>query len=100
MAKRVKRMLGDRLLLREVKPEAVTRGGIAIPETVRRDAPRRAVVVKAGPGRRNLDGTLRPTVVEEGQTVVVAKNRRLLEVEVGGETLLVGGENDVVAVEE
>jgi co-chaperonin GroES (HSP10) len=96
----VKRMVGDRVLLRVLEEEKVTDGGIALPDNVRTSSSMRAEVVKAGPGKRMRDGTVRETVVEEGQIVLIASDRGYLKVRVGDEELLIGPESNILAVEE
>ena len=51
--------LQDRVLIRRVEPEAMTSGGIFIPDTAQ-EKPTEGEVVAVGPGLRNEAGELHP----------------------------------------
>lgn len=88
--------LSDRVVVRRVDSESVTKGGIFIPDAATEKADQGRVLA-VGPGRRN----------KEGQVVAldVAINDRVLfgkfagqTVKVDGEELLILKEEDILAV--
>ncbi|MDQ1343740.1 MAG: chaperonin GroES [Patescibacteria group bacterium] len=48
--------LSDRVLLKGVEPENVTKGGILLPQTGNKERPNLYEVVAVGPGKRDKDG--------------------------------------------
>lgn len=67
---------GPRILVRRIAPEAVTGGGILIPEDMREERQRehglhRAVVIACGPGRRLKCGERDTPAVKPGDTVLL-----------------------------
>ena len=74
------RPLGDRVVVRRVKEEQKTAGGIIIPDTVQ-EKPQEGEVISVGPGA--LD--------EHGKRVVP-------EVKLDGEELLIMKESDIMGV--
>ena len=66
----------DRLLVEEVtvdRGQETSPGGIYMPDTAQqfRDSLKRVVVVSVGPGVYNLQGTLNPVNIQEGQTLLI-----------------------------
>jgi chaperonin GroES len=64
--------LFDRVLLRRVKREEKTAGGLVIPDTAR-EKPQRGVVVGVGTGKVLENGSVRPIRVKVGDQVVFGK---------------------------
>lgn len=90
------RPLQDRVVVRRVDAEAVTKGGIVIPDSAAEKADQ-GTVLAVGPGKHNAAGEL----VELG----VAANDRVLfgkfagqSVKVDGEEFLILKEDDILAV--
>lgn len=61
--------LHDRLLVRPLDAETVTKSGIVIPDTAA-EKPFTGKVLVVGHGRKSEDGKLIPLVVKEGDTVM------------------------------
>lgn len=91
------RPLEDRIVVREVKAEERTVGGLVIPELAKK-GPRRGVVVEVGPGRRESGGVV-PPAVRVGDVVLMDEFVGT-EVELNGETLRVLDARQVLAVVE
>lgn len=91
------RPLGDRVLVVRLPEEAVTPGGILIPDNAK-EKPTRAKVLAAGPGRFLDDGSLRPLDVKAGDIVLFGKYSGT-ELELDGEKMLMLSENDILAIE-
>ena len=98
MAKKVPLIpLADRVVLKPLSPESVTKFGIIIPESVTgKDKPERGTVVAVGPGKYDED-TLIPMTVKVGDTVLFSKYG-FDEVKVDGEEYLILSESQILAV--
>ncbi len=93
------RPLGDRVILAPLAKEAKTEGGILLPDTIDNKQPEQGKVVAAGPGKLRDDGTRVEMSIKIGDTVIFKKYASD-EIKVDGETFLVVGESDLVAVVE
>jgi chaperonin GroES len=87
--------LADRVLVRRLKEEGKTPGGIIIPETAQ-DKSTQGEVVAVGPGARNEAGHLVEMSVKAGDTILFGKWSGT-EVKINGEELLIMKEGDIVA---
>ncbi len=90
------RPLQDRVLIRRVEPEAMTSGGIFIPDTAQ-EKPTEGEVVAVGPGLRNEAGKLHPPDVKVGDRVLFGKWSGT-EMKQNGEGLMIMKEADLLAV--
>ena len=87
------RPLGDRVVVRRVKDEQKSAGGIIIPETAQEKA-QEGVIVAVGPGALNEAGKRIPPEVKEGDFVLFGKWSGT-EVKIDGEELLIMKESDI-----
>ena len=87
------RPLGDRVVVRRVKDEQKSAGGIIIPETAQEKA-QEGVIVAVGPGARNESGERIPPEVKEGDFVLFGKWTNT-KVKIDGEELLIMKESDI-----
>ncbi|MDX2233044.1 MAG: co-chaperone GroES [Hyphomonadaceae bacterium] len=90
------RPLGDRVLVKRVKEEEKTKGGIIIPDTAQ-EKPQEGEVVAVGPGARDEDGERIEMDVKVGDRILFGKWSGT-EVKVDGEDLLIMKESDVLGV--
>ena len=90
------RPLGDRVLVRRVKEEEKTKGGIIIPDTVK-EKPQEGLVVSVGPGARDEQGKIQALDVKVGDKILFGKWSGS-EVKIDGEDLLIMKESDVLGV--
>jgi len=90
------RPLSDRVVIRRVDSEAVTKGGIVIPDAAAEKADQ-GTVLAVGPGKRNDNGQLSPIDVAINDRVLFGKFAGQT-VKVDGEELLVLKEEDILAV--
>lgn len=88
--------LRDKIIVKPLPVEDVSKGGIIIPETAK-DAPTRGDVVAVGSGMLSADGTIVPLEISIGNQVVYRKNTAT-EIEVDGEKYILLREMDVLAV--
>ena len=90
------RPLHDRVLVRRVKEEEKTKGGIIIPDTVK-EKPQEGKVVAVGPGARGDDGKITPLDVKAGDRVLFGKWSGS-EVTIDGEELIIMKESDILGI--
>ena len=90
------RPLHDRVLVKRVKEEEKTKGGIIIPETAQ-EKPQEGEVVAVGPGTRDEDGEYIKLDVKVGDRILFGKWSGT-EVKVDGEELLIMKESDILGV--
>ena len=90
------RPLGDRVVVRRIKEEQKTAGGIIIPDTVA-EKPQEGEVISVGPGALDDSGKRVPSEVKAGDYVLFGKWSGT-EVKVDGEDLLIMKESDIMGV--
>lgn len=90
------RPLHDRVLVRRVKEEEKTKGGIIIPETAQ-EKPQEGEVIGVGPGARDEDGERIELDVKVGDRILFGKWSGT-EVKIDGEELLIMKESDIMGV--
>ena len=90
------RPLHDRVLVRRVEAEAMTAGGIIIPDTAQ-EKPQEGLVVSVGPGARDESGKLQPLDLKAGDRILFGKWSGT-EVKIDGEDLIIMKESDVLGV--
>ena len=90
------RPLHDRVLVKRVKEEEKTRGGIIIPDTAQ-EKPQEGEVIGVGPGARDEDGERIPLDVKVGDRILFGKWSGT-EVKIDGEELLIMKESDIMGV--
>lgn len=94
MAKSLK-PLGDRVVVKPITEEDVSRGGIILPDTAK-EKPQRGQVVAVGPGRLDENGKRIAMEVKKGDKVMYAKYAGV-EVKVNDKELLILRESDILA---
>ena len=90
------RPLHDRVVVRRLKQEEKTAGGIIIPDTAQ-EKPQEGEVVAVGPGARDDDGKLHPPEVKAGGRVLFGKWSGT-EIKLDGNELLVMKESDLMGI--
>jgi chaperonin GroES len=90
------RPLHDRVLVKRVKEEEMTKGGIIIPDTAK-EKPIEGKVVAVGNGKVLENGQTRALEVKEGDTVLFGKYGGT-EVKIDGEEHLILREDDILGV--
>jgi chaperonin GroES len=96
MAKTSFRPLHDRVVVRRIKAEEKTKGGIIIPDTVK-EKPQEGEVIAVGPGGRDEAGQVIKPDVKTGDRVLFGKWSGT-EVVIDGEELLIMKESDIMGV--
>ncbi len=87
--------LADRVVVKPIEREEVTKGGIVIPDTVK-ERPQEGKVVAVGPGRLSEDGKRVTMDVKVGDIVVYSKYGGT-EIKIDDEELMILRESDILA---
>ena len=90
------RPLGDRVVVKPLSREEMTKSGIVLPDTAK-EKPQRGTVIAVGEGRRDEDGDRIPMDVKVGDQVLFAKYAGT-EFKLDDEELLILSEKDILAV--
>jgi chaperonin GroES len=94
--KSVLKPLGDRVVVKLVKAEEMTRGGIVLPDTAK-EKPQEAEVVAVGPGKLLDSGSRAEINLKSGDRILFAKYSGT-EVKIDGDEFLVISEKDILAI--
>ena len=94
MAEKLK-PLADRIVVRPIEREEVTKGGIVLPDTAK-EKPQEGEIIAVGPGRLSEGGKRIPMDVKVGDIVIYAKYGGT-EIKVGDEELMILRESDILA---
>jgi chaperonin GroES len=86
--------LGDRVIVKALDEEEVTKSGIVLPDTAK-EKPQRGTVLAVGEGRWS-EGARIPLEVSEGDTVIYSKYGGT-EVKLAGDEVLILSEHDILA---
>ncbi|MFT3768601.1 MAG: co-chaperone GroES [Minicystis sp.] len=90
------RPLQDRVIVKRVKEEEKTKGGLYIPDSAK-EKPVEATVVAVGNGKVLEDGTVRKLDIKAGDRVLFGKYSGT-EVKLDGEEHLILREDDILGV--
>jgi len=87
--------LADRLVVKPIEREEVTKGGIVLPDTAK-EKPQEGEVLAVGPGRLSDDGKRIAMDVKVGDIVIYAKYGGT-EIKMEDEELVILRESDILA---
>ena len=90
------RPLGEKVLIKRLEAEAMTRGGIVLPDSAK-EKPRRGTILALGDGKVLDDGTRAEFQVKIGD-VVLFSSYGGTEIKVDGEELMLMEESDILAI--
>lgn len=93
------RPLGDRVIVKPVAKEEMTKAGIILPDTANKERPEQGEIIAVGPGKLLENGSRAPISLKVGDKIVFKKYSPD-EVKVNEEEFLVISESDVMAVVE
>lgn len=88
--------LGDRVLIKALKEDEVTKSGIVLPDTAEKEKPEKGEVIAVGEGKLNEDGKRIPLNVKAGDKVIFSKYGPD-EIKVDDEDLLIIKQEDILA---
>jgi chaperonin GroES len=92
------RPLHDRVIVKRVKEEEKTKGGIIIPDTAK-EKPIEGKVVAVGKGKILDNGNLQPLEVKKGDKILFGKYAGT-EINIEGDEHLIMREDDIIAIVE
>jgi len=87
--------LGDRVLVKPIEAEEVTKGGIVLPATAK-EKPQEGEVLAVGPGKRNDKGEPVAMDIKVGDIVLFTKYGGT-EIKVDGDELVILSESSILA---
>ena len=87
--------LADRLIVKPIEQEEMTKGGIYLPDTAK-EKPQEGEVIAVGPGRLSEDGKRIAMDIKVGDRVIYAKYGGT-EIKIEDEELIILRESDVLA---
>lgn len=87
--------MADRLVVKPIAREEVTKGGIVLPDTAK-EKPQEGEVLAVGPGRLSEDGKRIAMDVKVGDIVIYAKYGGT-EIKIENEELVILRESDILA---
>ena len=88
--------LADRLVVRPIEREEITKGGIVLPDTVK-EKPQEGEVLAVGPGRLADDGKRIAMDIKVGEIVLYARYGGT-EIKLDDEELMILRESDILAI--
>jgi len=89
--------LGDRVVIRPLESQEVTKGGIVLPDTAK-EKPQEGEVIAVGPGRLLDNGSLAPMPVKAGDIVLFAKYAGTELKRDGEDYMILNAERDILAI--
>ena len=87
--------LADRLVVKPIEKEEMTKSGIVLPDTAR-ERPQEGEVIAVGPGRLSEDGKRIAMDIKVGDRVIYAKYGGT-EIKIEDEELVILRESDILA---
>ena len=90
--------LGDRVVVKPIAREEMTKSGIVLPDTAK-EKPQKGIVLAVGPGRTLDDGKRESIDVKKGDSVLYAKYAGT-EFKIDDEELLIVSQKDILAIVE
>ena len=96
MAKLNIRPLGDKVIVKRVKAEETTAGGIVLPDSAK-EKPKRGVILAIGNGRLLDDGTRSEMQVKKNEQVLFTSYAGT-EIKVDGDEYMIMDESDILGI--
>ncbi len=90
------RPLGDRIIVKRIKEEEKSKGGIIIPETAK-EKPQQGIVEAVGTGRKDESGKIIPMDVKKGDKVLFGKYSGN-EIKIDDQELLIMREEEILGI--
>ncbi len=87
--------LGDRVVVKPISREEVTKGGIVLPDTAK-EKPQEGEIIAVGPGKLTEDGKRVAMEVKKGDRIIYAKYGGI-EIKLDDEELIILRESDILA---
>ena len=97
MAKFKIKPLNDKVIIKPIEEDEVTKSGIVLPETAEKEKPEKGEVVAVGPGKLLENGQRAPMSVKVGDKVIFKKYSPD-EIKIDKEEYLVIEESDIIGI--
>jgi chaperonin GroES len=97
MAKFKIKPLNDKVIIKPIEEDEVTKSGIVLPETAEKEKPEKGEVVAVGPGKLLENGQRAPMSVKVGDKVIFKKYSPD-EIKIDKEEYLVIDESDIIGI--
>ena len=94
MAEKIK-PLADRVVVKPIERETMSKGGIVLPDTAK-EKPQEGKIIAVGDGKISDDGKRIPLDVKVGDIVIYSKYGGT-EIKIDGEELMILRESDILA---
>lgn len=88
--------IGSRVLVKRLEAEAISAGGIVLPDSAK-EKPQEAEVVSLGTGGKDEDGKTIDFTVKVGDKVLISKYGGT-DVKIDGEEMLIVSESDILGI--
>lgn len=88
--------LGDRILVKRLEAEEVTKGGIVLPDTAK-EKPKEGEIIELGTGKTDEKGNKIPFSVKKGDKVLF-ESYAGTDIKIEGQEYLIMKEDDILAV--
>lgn len=95
MAKQQLQPLGDRVVLKVIEREEITKGGLILPDTAK-EKPQEGEVIAVGPGRLDDSGKRVALEVKPGDKVIFARYAGT-EIKIDNQEVVILRESDILA---
>ena len=92
------RPLGDKVIVQRLEAQAMTAGGIVLPDSAK-EKPQRGKIISVGDGKQLDDGSRAEMSVKKGQEVLFTSYAGT-EVKIDGKEYLIMDESDILAIVE
>jgi len=89
--------LGERVLVKPIAAEEITKGGIVLPDAAK-EKNQEAEVIAVGPGRMTDEGKRIPLEIKVGDKVLYSKFSGVEIKKDGVDYLILNGERDILAI--
>ena len=88
--------LGDKIILKPIEEDEVTKSGIVLPDTAEKEKPEKAEVIAVGPGKTLENGQKSEMTVGVGDKVLFTKYGPS-EIKIDNEEYLIASMEDILA---
>lgn len=92
------RPLGDKVIVKRLEAQAVTAGGIVLPDSAK-EKPQRGKITSVGDGKQLDDGSRAKMTVKKGQEVLFSSYAGT-EIKIDGKECMIMDESDILAIVE
>ena len=92
------RPLGDKVIVQRLEAQAVTAGGIVLPDSAK-EKPQRGKITSVGDGKQLDDGSRAKMTVKKGQQVLFTSYAGT-EIKIDGKEYMIMDESDILAIVE